>query len=74
MHEGALGVHEIELVVQPGPGLSDGRGVGQHAHGTGHLHAIGEGREVGQFKDSDHSSMVASVQNRVLNPLSHIRH
>ena len=34
---GALGVHKIELVVQPGPGLCDGCGVGQHAHGSGHL-------------------------------------
>ena len=37
MDEGALGVHKIELVVQPGPGLRDGCGVGQHAHGSGHL-------------------------------------
>merc|ERR1719197_1662226 len=29
--EGPLGVHQVELVVQPGPGLGDGRGVGEHA-------------------------------------------
>ena len=34
MHEGSLGVHEVELVVQPGPGLSDGGGVGEHADGS----------------------------------------
>ena len=32
--EGTLGVHEIELVGESGPGLSDGGGVGQHAHGA----------------------------------------
>ena len=37
MHEGALGVHEVELVVQAGPGLGDGSGVAQHAHGPLHL-------------------------------------
>merc|ERR550539_1563880 len=29
--EGPLGVHQVELVVQPSPGLSDGGGVGEHA-------------------------------------------
>lgn len=37
MHEGALGVHQVELAVEFAPGRGDGRGVGQHAHGT--LHA-----------------------------------
>merc|ERR1712066_480221 len=32
-----LGVHQVELVVEPGPGLGDSRGVGQHAHSTGNL-------------------------------------
>ena len=32
--EGTLGVHEIELVGKSRPGLGDGGGVGQHAHGT----------------------------------------
>ena len=35
--EGPLGVHEVKLVVQPGPGLHDGRGVGEAAHGPLHL-------------------------------------
>jgi len=30
--EGTLGVHKIELVVNAGQGLSDGSGVGNHAH------------------------------------------
>ena len=34
VNEGSLGVHEVELVVQPGPGLGDGSGVAQHADGT----------------------------------------
>ena len=29
--EGPLGVHQVKLVVQPGPGLHDGGGVGQTA-------------------------------------------
>ena len=34
MDESALGVHEIELVRQSGPGLADSCGVGQHADGA----------------------------------------
>ena len=34
--ERSLGVHQVELVVQAGPGLGDGGGVAQHAHGTLH--------------------------------------
>merc|ERR1712048_236480 len=37
MDEGPLGVHQVELVVQPGPGLSDGGGVGEHADSSGDL-------------------------------------
>ena len=40
MDEGTLGVHQIELVVEAGPGFGNGRGVGQHAHGTLHLGQI----------------------------------
>ena len=40
MDEGPLGVHEVKLVVQPGPGLHDGRGVGEAAHGPHHLEMI----------------------------------
>jgi len=32
--EGTLGVHEVELVVDAGEDLSDGRGIGDHAHGA----------------------------------------
>jgi hypothetical protein len=38
--EGTLGVHEVELVVKAGEHLGDGRGVGDHAHGTLHLGKI----------------------------------
>merc|ERR1712139_513225 len=34
VNEGTLGVHEVELVVKPGPRLRDGGGVGKHAHGA----------------------------------------
>merc|ERR1719219_2792863 len=38
--EGSLGVHQVELVVQPGPGLGDGGGVGEHADSSGGLGQI----------------------------------
>ena len=34
MNEGALGVHQVKLVVKSGPGLGNGGGVAQHADGT----------------------------------------
>lgn len=43
MHECALAVHEVELVRQSGPGLSNGSGVGQHAHGAVDLGEIAVG-------------------------------
>merc|ERR1711981_335982 len=39
MHEGSLGVHEIEFVINSGEDLSDGGGVGDHADGS---HDLGE--------------------------------
>merc|ERR1719239_1281809 len=41
--EGPLGVHQVELVVQPGPGLSDGGGVGEHADSSGNLSQVTSG-------------------------------
>ena len=41
--EGALGVHEIELVVKSGPGLGDGGGVAQHADSALDLGQISAG-------------------------------
>merc|ERR1719225_77555 len=38
--EGSLGVHQVELVVQPGPGLGDGGGVGEHADSSGNLSLV----------------------------------
>ena len=35
--EGPLGVHQVKLVVQPGPCLHDGRGVGEAADRPVHL-------------------------------------
>jgi len=52
--EGTLGVHEIELVVKTSPGLSDGSGVGQHAHGALDLGEITTGDDGGWLVvDSD---------------------
>merc|ERR1712110_1030390 len=41
--EGPLGVHQVKLVVQPGPGLGYGGGVGQHTHGTLYLGQVTTG-------------------------------
>ena len=38
--ESALGVHQIEFVIQTSPGLSDGSGVGQHADSARNLGQI----------------------------------
>merc|ERR1719219_2766160 len=35
--ERTFGVHQVELMVQPGPSLGDGGGVREHADGTLHL-------------------------------------
>merc|ERR1712173_283131 len=43
--EGPLGVHQVELVVKPGPGLGDGGGVGEHAHSS---------RDLGQVTSGHH--------------------
>ena len=34
MNKSSLGIHEVKLVVQPGPGLHDGGGVGEGADGS----------------------------------------
>ena len=41
--EGTLGVHQIKLVVKTSPGLGDGGGVAQHAHGTLYLGQVTAG-------------------------------
>ena len=45
--EGALGVEEVELVVQTGPGLGDGGGVGEHTHCALHLCEVAAGHDGG---------------------------
>ena len=47
--EGTLGVHEVELVVKTSPGFGDGRGVGQHAQGSGNLGQISAGNDGGRL-------------------------
>merc|ERR1719219_1661122 len=37
VNERTLGIHQVELVVQPGPSVGNGGGVGEHADGTLHL-------------------------------------
>merc|ERR1719322_1658515 len=45
VEKGPLGVHEVELVVKPGPGLGDGGGVREHAHGPADLSKISTGND-----------------------------
>jgi hypothetical protein len=45
--ESTLGVHQVELVVETGPGLGNGGGVGQHAHSTLHLGQVTSGHDGG---------------------------
>ena len=45
--KGTLGVHEIKLVIKPGPGLGDGSGVAQHADSSGDLGQISTGYDCG---------------------------
>jgi len=45
--ESALGVHQIELVVESTPSLSDGSGVAEHADGTLDLGEIATGNDSG---------------------------
>ena len=47
MDKGTLGVHQIELVIETGPCLSDGSGVGQHAYGTLNLGKVTSGDNSG---------------------------
>ena len=47
VNESSLGVHQVELVVQSGPGLGDGGGVAQHAHSSLHLSQVTSGHNGG---------------------------
>ena len=40
VHESALGVHEVKLVVQGGPRVYDSTGVAERAHGSGHARQV----------------------------------
>ena len=42
-----LNVHQVKLMVKPGPGLGNGGGVGQHAHGPLHLSQVPTGNDSG---------------------------
>ncbi len=52
--KGALGIHQVELVVQAGPSLSNGRGVGQHADGP---------VDLGKIATRDHSGRLVVDAN-----------
>jgi hypothetical protein len=47
--EGALGIHQVELMVEPGPGLGDGGRVGEHADAARHLGQVAAGHHGGRL-------------------------
>jgi hypothetical protein len=47
--KGALGVHQVELVVEAGPGLGDGGGVREHADAPRHLGQVAAGHDSGRL-------------------------
>ena len=49
MHESPLSIHEIKLVVQPPPGLSNSCGVGEHADSSLNLGKITPGYYCGRL-------------------------
>merc|ERR1719476_908455 len=49
VNKGTLGVHEVELVVKPGPGLGDGGGVGEHADSSLDLGQVTSGYHSGRL-------------------------
>lgn len=62
MDESALGVHKIELVRQRRPGLGNGGGVGQHAHGAVDLGEVAVGHRLrGLVADTDLETSRAPV-------------
>lgn len=59
MHESALAVHKIELVVESGPSLGDGGGVAQH--GDGSVNG-GEGAVIGACRGDGHGLLVVDAE------------
>merc|ERR1719326_2285567 len=49
MDKGSLGVHKIELMIDSGEDLSDGSGVGDHAHGSHDLGEVTTGNNGGRL-------------------------
>merc|ERR1712004_172893 len=67
--EGPLGVHEVELVVEPGPGLSDGSGVREHAHGPLHLGKVASWHNSGGLVVDAHLETSGTPVNKLDAPL-----
>ena len=69
MHEGSLGVHQVELVVESGEDFGNGGGVGDHAHGSHDLGEVTSGDDGGRLiVDSDLEASGAPV-NELNGPL-----
>ena len=47
--KGSLGVHQVKLVVEPGPGLGYGRRVGEHADAARHFGQVAAGDHSGRL-------------------------
>ena len=77
MDESSLGVHEVELVVESGPSLSDGSRVGEHAHGARHLREVSarhHGRGLVVDSNLQRRPFIISIGmegGQTLNPVGH---
>jgi hypothetical protein len=73
--EGALGVHEVELVVEPGPRLHDGGGVGEAAHRALHAGQVAARHYSGRLVvdahlwEEDEGSTYRDMATRFFEPL-----
>ena len=69
MHKSTLGVHEVKLVVEPGPGLSYGGGVGQHADTPGNLGQVTPRHHGGRLVIDPHLEACRTPVNKLDRPL-----
>merc|ERR1719225_1830311 len=69
VNEGPLSVHQVELVVKPGPGLGNGGGVREHAHGPLHLGQVAAWHNSGGLVVDAHLETSGTPVNKLDAPL-----
>lgn len=63
VHKGPLGEHQVEFSVEPGPGLTDDRGVGQAAHGPVYFGQVSSGNHCRRLVVNPHLVEATSRSN-----------